>query len=138
MAETRVAIVNPSSLGKPHGFNHGVVPEAGRLLFVAGQPGHDRTVPGPPPAFAEQFARALDRVLAVVREAGGEPIAVVRLTIYVTDLKAYLASRAGLGGAWRERFGGHYPAMTLVEVKGLVDEGAIVEIEATAMIGARA
>lgn len=126
-------VVNPGSLEKPTGFSHGILASRGRLLFVAGQPGH---LPGggTPPKFSDQFAHALDRVLAVVREAGGQPADVVRLTVYVTDLGAYRASREALAGVWRERFGRHYPAMALLEVKGLVDEGAVVEIEATASL----
>jgi enamine deaminase RidA (YjgF/YER057c/UK114 family) len=126
-------VVNPDSLGAPKGFSHGILAPAGRLLFVAGQPGH-MSGGGTPPKFSDQFAHALDRVIAVVREAGGQPEDVVRLTVYVTDLEAYRASREALGGVWRERFGRHYPAMALLEVKGLVDEGAMVEIEATASI----
>jgi enamine deaminase RidA (YjgF/YER057c/UK114 family) len=135
-------IVNPRSLGAPRGWNHGMlVPREGRLLFIAGQVGvgdaMDSESPDAP-GFVAQFAAALDRVLAVVREAGGGPADVGRMTVYVTDLAAYRASRGALGEAWRARFGTHYPAMTLVEVSGLVDRGAQVEIEATAVVpGAR-
>jgi enamine deaminase RidA (YjgF/YER057c/UK114 family) len=74
-------------------------------------------------------------VLTVIQAAGGEPADLARLTVYVTDLAAYRAGVKALGAAWRERFGRHYPAMALVEVKGLVDRGALVEMEATAVIG---
>jgi enamine deaminase RidA (YjgF/YER057c/UK114 family) len=128
-------IVNPESLGAPRGWNHGMLaPEGGRLLFVAGQVGLEPGAAGEPPSFAAQFAGALDRVLAVVRAAGGEPHDIGRMTVYVSDLAAYRASLRPLGEAWRARFGRHYPAMALVEVKGLVDPGAKVEIEATAVI----
>jgi enamine deaminase RidA (YjgF/YER057c/UK114 family) len=76
-------------------------------------------------------------VLTVVRSAGGEPADVARMTVYVTDLSEYRAQLRALGEAWRERFGKHYPAMALLEVKGLVDRGALVEIEATAVIPGR-
>ena len=133
---SKLDVVNPESLGKPRGFSHGIVANTGRMLFVAGQPGYVASEPGgQPPSFKDQFASALDRVLAVVKEAGGQASDVSRLTIYVTDLIAYLESRESLGEAWKQRFGRYYPATTLVEVKGLVDEGAVVEIEATAMIG---
>ena len=112
-----------------------LAPKDGRLLFVAGQVGFERDASGEPPAFAAQFAGALDKVLTVVRAAGGEYDDIGRLTVYVTDLAAYRASLAALGEAWRTRFGKHYPAMALVEVKSLVDRGAMVEIEATAVIG---
>ena len=128
-------IINPQSLGAPRGFSHGVLaPPGGRWLFVAGQAGWTAGL-GEAPDFAAQFARALDQVLTVVKQAGGEPTDVARLTVYVTDLDAYRASRAALSEAWHSRFGRYYPAMTLVEAKGLVDEGAVVEIEATAVIG---
>ena len=130
-------IVNPAALGAPRGFSHGILaPRAGRILFVAGQPGWDGAAPGEPPGFAQQFERALDKVLAVVREAGGEPRDLARLTVYVTDLEAYRGSLVALGEAWRARLGKHYPAIALVQVAGLVDRGAQVEIEATAVIGA--
>lgn len=129
-------IVNPESLGAPKGFSHGILaPVGGRVLFVAGQAGWDDGASGEPPGFPEQFARALDRALAVVRAAGGAPADVARLTMYVTNLAEYRGSLAALGGVWRERMGRHYPAMALVEVKGLVDRGAKVEIEATAVVG---
>lgn len=128
-------IINPESLGAPKGWSNGILaPRDGRLLFVAGQAGWESDAPGEPPSFVDQFARALDKLLAVVSAARGEPSDVARLTIYVTDLAAYRASLAALGMAWRARFGAYYPAMALLEVKGLVDRGAVVEIEATAVI----
>jgi len=128
--------VNPASLGKPKGYSHGVLAPAGaRVLFVAGQPGWDASEKGPTPGFVQQFARALDRVLAVVREAGGGPADIARMTVYVTDLNSYRVALEALGRVWRERFDRHYPAMAMVEVSGLVDEGAVVEIEANAVIG---
>ena len=131
-------IVNPPSLGAPRGWNNGMLaPKDGRVLFVAGQVGLEPGAAEPPPAaptFAAQFAAALDRVLTVLRDAGGVPSDVGRMTVYVTDLAAYRADRVALGEAWKARFGTHYPAMALVEVAGLVDRGALVEIEATAVI----
>lgn len=129
--------MNPPALGRPRGFSHGILaPAGGRLLFVAGQTaaGDDGRVPDVARGFADQFARALDRVLTVVEEAGGGPEDIGRLTLYVTDLDAYLAARGPLGEAYRARMGRHYPAMALVEVRRLMDEGAVVEIEATAVI----
>ena len=132
-------LVNPEALGEPKGWSNGVLaPAGGRLLFVAGQAGWESGAKGEPPGFAAQFARALDKILLVVREAGGDAGCVARLTVFVTDLPGYLACRRELGEAWRERFGRYYPAMALVEVKGLVDRGALVEIEATAVIGGQA
>lgn len=134
----RLEIVNPQSLGAPKGWSHGMLaPRDGRLLFVAGMAGFSGDAPGEPPDLVAQFARALDQVLTVVREAGGEPTDVARMTVYVTDLDDYRAQRKPLGEVWRERFGHHYPAMALLEVKGLVDRGARVEIEATAVLAGR-
>ena len=128
-------IVNPRSLGEPKGWNHGLLaPAGGRLLFVAGQAGWESEASGEAPGFAAQFSRALDKVLAVVAEAGGRPGDLARLTVYVTDLAAYRGARRELGEAWKARFGRFYPAVALVEVKGLVDRGAVVEMEATAVI----
>lgn len=130
-------IVNPTALGEPKGWNNGLIAPAGaRLLFIAGQAGWETDALGTPPALAEQFARALDKVLTVTREAGGRPEDLARLTIYVTDLAAYQSSRRAIGEAWRARLGKHYPAVALLEVKGLVDRGAVVEMEATAILPA--
>jgi len=73
-------------------------------------------------------------VLEVVRAAGGGPEHIGRMTVYVTDRQAYLASRKPLGAVHRRLMGRHYPAMTLVEVRALADEHAAVEIEATAVL----
>ena len=128
-------IINPESLGAPKGWSHGLKASAGgRLLFVAGQAGWESRSEGEPPGFVDQFARALDKVLAVVMAAGGKAQDVGRMTIYVTSLSSYQASLKPLGEIWRARFGRHYPAMALVEVSGLVDRGAVVEIEATAVL----
>ena len=104
---------------------------------MAGQAGWETGAKGPAPGFVEQFGRALDKILAVVRDAGGAPEDLARVTIYTTDLAAYRASLKPLGEAWRARLGKHYPAVAMLEVKGLVDQGAVVEIEATAVIGSR-
>lgn len=129
-------IINPESLGEPRGWNNGLLAPAGggRFLFVAGQvaTGADGRVAAGD--MAAQWSRALENVLAVVRAAGGGPEDIGRMTVYVTDLAAYLAGRKALGEVWGRHMGGHYPAMTLVEVKSLVEEGAVVEIEATAVI----
>ena len=131
-------IINPGELGEPRGWNNGLLaPAGGRLLFIAGQAGWEESAPGPPDGFADQFARALDKVLAVLLASGGHPADLARVTIYVTDLPAYRAARKSLGDAWRARLGKHYPASSLVAVAGLLDRGALVEIEATAVLGGR-
>jgi enamine deaminase RidA (YjgF/YER057c/UK114 family) len=127
--------INPEELGAPSGFSHGILaPAGGRLLFVAGQIGGDAAGRLAGPGFVEQFERALANVLTVVRAAGGAPESLVRLTIYVTDRRRYLSSLKDVGAAYRRVMGRWFPAMALVEVAGLVENGALVEIEATAVI----
>jgi NAD(P)-dependent dehydrogenase (short-subunit alcohol dehydrogenase family) len=131
----RFLVVNPEELGAPRGWNNGMVARAGgRMLFVAGQTARDGAGRVAEADFATQFDRALGNVLAVVRGAGGGPEDIGRLTIYVTDVAVYRASLKPLGEAYRRRMGRHYPAMALVEVSGLVDPNAVVEIEATAVV----
>jgi enamine deaminase RidA (YjgF/YER057c/UK114 family) len=131
--------INPADLGRAAGFSHGQFgKEGGRVLFVAGQIG---VVEGGPanaaPAMTEQFGEALRRTLRVVAEAGGAAADVGRMTIFVTDMDLYRRSRKELGPRWKEHMGSHYPAMALVEVKSLVEPTALVEIEATAVIGGK-
>jgi 3-hydroxybutyrate dehydrogenase len=131
----RFAIINPEELGAPRGWNNGMLAQSGKMLFIAGQTARDGSGKVPSANFVEQFEAALGNVLVVLREAGGGPADIGRLTIYVTDMTQYRASLKPLGEVYRRRMGTHYPAMALVEVKSLVDPGAMVEIEATAVLG---
>jgi enamine deaminase RidA (YjgF/YER057c/UK114 family) len=130
----KMEIINPEALGEPKGYNNGVLCEGGRLLFVAGQVGWDRECRIVSDDFAEQFSQALSNVVAVVREAGGEPSNIVRLLIFVSDKKEYLSRTKDVGAAYRQIMGKHFPAMSLVEVSALLEDLAKVEIEATAVI----
>jgi enamine deaminase RidA (YjgF/YER057c/UK114 family) len=125
--------VNPADLAKPRGYSHGIS-GTGRLLFVAGQIGWtaERTLVGP--RMADQFDQALANVLTVVSTAGGDAWAIAKLTIFVTDVAAYSAARREIGERYRARMGRHYPAMTLVEVRALLEPAALVEIEAFAIL----
>jgi enamine deaminase RidA (YjgF/YER057c/UK114 family) len=129
-------VVNPDALGEPRGWNNGMLaPAGGRVLFVAGQVASDESgevVVGL--SFVAQFGVALERVLKVVEEAGGGPEHVGRLTIYVTDRKAYLSGLKELGVVYRAHMGRNYPAMSLVQVAGLVEPNALLEIEGTAVL----
>jgi len=125
--------VNPASLARPRGYNHGMQ-GSGRLLFVAGQIGWDREGRMVSGDFVEQFARALDNVLEVVRAAGGAADSVARIVMYVTDKDEYRRRAREVGEAWRQRMGRHYPAMALLEVKSLLEDDAKVELEATAIL----
>jgi enamine deaminase RidA (YjgF/YER057c/UK114 family) len=127
-------IVNPPTLAPPRGYSNGLVYPPGALLFVAGQIGWNAQGELVSSYFSVQFAQALDNVLAVVHAAGGRPDQIARLTIYVTNKQRYSDARADVGQRYRERMGEHYPTMTLVEVKDLLEPGAQVEIEATAVI----
>jgi enamine deaminase RidA (YjgF/YER057c/UK114 family) len=133
---SRFTIINPEELGAPRGWNNGMLARAGgRVLFIAGQTARDGSGRVPASDFVSQFDQALSRVLTVLRQAGGVPEDIGRLTIYVTDVSGYRAALEPLGAVYRRLMGTHYPAMALVEVKGLVDERAVVEIEATAVLG---
>ncbi len=126
-------IIQPPDWKPPKGYANGVLAE-GRLLFVAGQIGWDAEQRLISDDFAAQTEQALKNIVAVVREAGGSPEHVARMTWYVADKHVYNAAQAEIGRAYRAVFGRHYPAMTLVEVADLLEPGALVEIEATAVV----
>lgn len=125
--------VNPESLARPSGYSHGMK-GAGELLFVAGQVGWTREGRLVSDDLVAQFGQALDNVLDVVWAAGGKPESLARLVLYVTDKGEYWQRRQAIGEAYRRRMGRHFPAMTLVEVRSLLEEGARIEIEATALL----
>lgn len=125
-------IVQPPGWPRPRGYSNGIA-ASGEHLFVAGQIGWDERGEFVSDDFADQTARALRNVAAVLSAAGFRPEHVVRLTWYVTDKAEYLAAGERVGAAYREIFAGHYPAMTLVEVRALLEDRAKVEIEATAV-----
>jgi enamine deaminase RidA (YjgF/YER057c/UK114 family) len=126
-------IVNPQGWPKPSGYANAVVAE-GRVVAISGQIGWNERNELVSPEFYEQACQALRNVIAVLRAAGGESHHLVRLTWYITDKNEYRRSLAELGKAYREIVGDFYPAMALVQVAGLLEEGANVEIEATAVI----
>jgi len=130
-------VVNPAALGRPRGYNNGMLsPAGGRVLFVAGQVGWDGDQRLVGDDFAAQFEQALVNVLTVVGEAGGSASDLGRLTLYVLDKTEYVAELAAVGAVYRRLMGDHYPAMALVEVAGLLEPGAKVEIEGTAVLPA--
>jgi enamine deaminase RidA (YjgF/YER057c/UK114 family) len=129
------SFINPESLGAPRGYSNGVVaPAGGRLLFIAGQIAWDSSQRIVSHDFVEQFHQALSNLMTVVREAGGTPEQVARLVVYVTDKEEYRARTQEIGERWRALLGRHFPAMALVEVKGLLEPDAKVEIEGIAVI----
>jgi len=128
-------IVQPPGWARPRGYSNGIV-ATGRQVFIAGQVGWDPTKATPTfeVGFSAQFDRALANVMAVLREAGGAPEHLVRMTMYVTDKREYVDAIADVGAAWKKHVGGSYPAMALVQVAALLEDKAKVEIEATAVI----
>ncbi len=125
--------INPSGWPRPSGYSNGVVAE-GRYCAISGQIGWNERNELVSEDFLEQARQALRNVVAVVRAAGGAPEHLVRLTWYVTDKNEYRAALKELGAAYRDIVGTHYPAMALVVVAGLLEEGAKIEIEAAAVL----
>jgi enamine deaminase RidA (YjgF/YER057c/UK114 family) len=129
------SFINPESLGVPRGYSNGVVtPSDGRLLFIAGQIAWDSNQQIVSADFVDQFDQALENVIVVVTAAGGKPEQIARLVVYVTDKTEYIRRRTEIGERWRARMGRHFPTMALVEVKGLVEDRAMVEIEGIAVL----
>ncbi|WP_374513710.1 RidA family protein [Brevundimonas sp.] len=126
-------VLLPEGWPRPKGYSNGIAAE-GRMVFVAGQIGW--TPEGVfPQGFAAQFRQTLANTLAVLAEDGAGPEHIVRMTWFVVDREEYLASLREIGAAWRELIGPHYPAMAVIEVKGLIEAEARLEIETTAVIG---
>lgn len=126
-------VILPTGWARPRGYAHGML-ASGRVLAVAGQIGADQDGRLAASDLVGQVDRALGNVAEVVGAAGGRIDDVVSMTIYVLDRAAYLSARAALGEVWRRRAGRHYPALTIVEVRGLVAPGAVVEISALAVL----
>ena len=127
--------INPQSLGAPSGYSNGLLTEpGGRLLFIAGQIAWNEKHEIVSSDFVEQFDKALGNVISVVSEAGGKASEVARLVVYVTDKKEYLKDTKAVGERYRKHMGKHFPAMVLVQVAGLLDDAAKVEIEGIAVL----
>lgn len=128
-----VRILQPKGWASPRGYANGVS-ATGRMIFVSGMIGWDaagRLVPGD---FVAQARQALANIVAVLAEDGARAEHLVRLTWFVTDRAAYLGAAGPLGVVYREVIGRHFPAMSVVEVSALIEAGAVVEIEATAVV----
>jgi enamine deaminase RidA (YjgF/YER057c/UK114 family) len=130
-------LINPEALGVPSGYANGLLAEGdGKLLFIAGQIAWDKDQQIVSDDFVEQFDKALANVIAVVRAGGGEPQNLARLAIYVTNKLEYRERTKEVGERYRKHMGKHFPAMVLVQVAGLLDDRAKVEIEGMAVIPA--
>ncbi len=133
MSDSEFDILQPKGWASPQGYANGIAAE-GRVVFVAGQIGWDAGGRLVSDDLAGQAEQALRNVVAVLAEAGGAPHHLTRLTWYVIDKAGYVARRKEIGAAYRRVIGKHYPAMALLVVAGLLEDGAQVEIEATAVI----
>jgi enamine deaminase RidA (YjgF/YER057c/UK114 family) len=128
--------LHPAGWTPPIGYSNGVVAAPSSIVFVAGQIGWNAAQRFETSDLAEQFAQALENIVAVLAEAGAKPEHICRMTAYCTDKAEYLAARPEIGRAWRRVIGKHFPAMTMVFVTALLDEGAKIELEATAAVPA--
>ncbi len=128
--------LSPPGWKPAKGYSNGVVAE-GRTIFVAGQIGWNAEAKLVDGDFVAQVEQALKNIVAVLAEAGARPEHITRLTWFITDKSSYVARQREIGEAYRRVIGRHFPAMTLLVVAGLLEEGAKVEIEATAVMPAR-
>ena len=126
-------ILQPPGWARAKGFSNGIV-ASGKLVFIAGQVGWTGDGQWKARDFAGQFRQALANILEVLAQANGRPEHIVRLTWYVLDKREYVNSLKAVGQAYRELMGKHYPTMAVVEVSGLVEDEARLEIEATAVV----
>ena len=126
-------VVEPAGWPRGAGYSHGIAAD-GTVVFVSGQVGWDAEQRLVADDLAGQARAALANVVAVVAAAGGRPEHIARMTWYVVDKRDYARQRGAIGEAYRSVMGRHYPSMSVVEVRGLVEDGALVEIEATAVL----
>ena len=126
-------ILQPPGWARARGFSNGIAAQ-GRLVFIAGQIGWDAQQRWQEHGFAGQFRQALENIIAVLKEAKGKPEHIVRLTWYVLDKQEYMSSLKAVGEAYRELMGRHFPTMAVVQVSGLIEPEARLEIEATAVV----
>lgn len=125
--------INPPGWARPKGYSNAIVGR-GTIVMVAGQIGWNAAQQFESDDFVAQLRQALANTVAVLAAAGAKPEHVARMTWYVTDRQRYLARIAEVGAAWRDIMGRSFPAMTLVEVSGLVEDRALIEIESTAIV----
>jgi enamine deaminase RidA (YjgF/YER057c/UK114 family) len=128
-------LINPQTLAQPSGYTHAVRAwPCGRMLFISGQVGWTGEKQFVSKDILGQFSQALANLQIACKAGGGRMDDIVQMRIYVTDMATYKKAAKNLGKVWREFFGGYYPSITLLEVKGLYDPGARVEIEAMAVL----
>ena len=125
--------LQPDGWVRPQGYANGVAAR-GRQIFVGGQIGWNAACVFETDDLVEQVRQTLENVVAVLRAGGAGPEHITTMTWYLTDKRDYLANRKGIGQAWRDVIGRHFPAMAVVEVAGLVEDRARIEIQATAVV----
>ena len=127
--------VNPPTLAKPAGYSHGFEVQGGKTLYMAGQVATDKagTVVGKGD-LVTQFRQVCENMKALLLARGGQMNDIVKLTMYVLSKADYKAKAKDIGLVYKEYFGRHFPAMTLVEVKGLYDDDCAIEIEGIAVV----
>jgi len=134
-SQTLVELINPDTLMPPKGFAHAAIAHGSRVLYLAGQVAADKAgLIQHRGNLVGQFNLTLHNMRTCVEAAGGRMSQIVKLNYYVLDVQDYLAKRKELGAVYREFFGHHFPAMTLVEVKGLYNDGALIEIDGVAAL----
>ena len=126
-------ILQPPGWPRPKGYSNGIS-ASGRTIYTAGVIGWDEREMMVSHRLDLQFEQVLKNIVAILAEGGAKPEHVVRMTAYITDRAQYLRLRDELAPIWKSIMGSHYPAMAIVEVKGLVNQSALVEIEATAVV----
>ena len=126
-------VLQPAAWPRPKGYANGVA-VSGRQVFIAGMIGWDAEQRFPGDDFVAQTRQALANIVAVLAEGQAGPEHIVRMTWYVLDKREYLAALADIGKAYREIIGPNYPVMTAVQVAGLIEDQARVEIEVTAVV----
>jgi enamine deaminase RidA (YjgF/YER057c/UK114 family) len=132
-----IKAINPGSWKEAKGYANGILAD-GTRLYTGGQIGWNAQQVFEHHDFVGQFEQTLRNIADIVEEAGGQVSDIVRLTWFITDKQAYLAQQREVGAAYRRVMGRHYPAMSVVVVAGLIEDEALVEIEATAEIGSTA
>jgi enamine deaminase RidA (YjgF/YER057c/UK114 family) len=127
-------ILQPPGWAKPKGYSNGIAVKGGTTVYISGQVAFNESGAFEEKSFAGQFRQVLKNTLAILAEAGGKPEHIVRMTWYIVDKQEYLAAVKEVGAAYRELMGRHFPTMAVVQVSGLVETEARLEIESTAVL----
>ena len=133
MTENAFKFLQPPGWPRAKGYSNGIVAR-GQTIYVGGMVGWNDKEQFETDDFAGQFRQVLLNIVAVLNEAGARPEHIVRMTWYISDKQEYLSSLKEIGAAYRDIIGRHYPVMAVIQVVGFIEDGAKLEIEATAVI----